>query len=104
MEASGGYEQAPRGPYLVGGMKGIFLPDVVRTVHMTLDLVRLRGKVVGMLITNLAKYFDIIAQVHPMVIGLGTNDHLFAHTQGYKYTMLPGTLQSRQLDQLLGIP
>ena len=31
-------------------------------------------------------------------------DHLSAHTEGYKYTMLLRTLQSRMLQQHLGIP
>ena len=37
-------------------------------------------------------------------IGLGTKDHLFAHTEGYKYTVLLGPLQSRMVEQLLDIP
>ena len=74
------------GPYLVGGMKGVSPHEVMRTVHMTLDMARLWGQVVDVLITDLAKYFDAITQdVHPVVgshIGLGTQDHLFAHTKG----------------------
>ena len=50
----------------------------------------------------------IIAQdVHPMVgshIGVGTRDHLYAHTEGYAYTMPLGALHSRMLQQQLGIP
>ena len=37
-------------------------------------------------------------------IGLGTRDHLFAHAEGCAYTMPLGPLQSRQLNQLLGLP
>ena len=47
------------GPYLVGGMKGISLHRVVRTVHRMLDLASLCGEVVDVLITDLAKYFDV---------------------------------------------
>ena len=85
------YERALGGPYLVEAMKGMSLQKVVRTVHMVLDLPRLRRQVVDVLITDLAKYFDVIAQdVHPVVsshIGLGTKDHLFTHTEGYHYTI-----------------
>ena len=83
------YERTPGGPFLVGGMKGISLHKVVRTVHMVLNMAR--GQIVDVLISNLAKYFDIIAQdVHPVVgshLGLGTADHLSTHTEEYKYTM-----------------
>ena len=68
-------EHALGGPYLVRGMKGISLHEVVWTVHRTLDMARLQGQVVDVLITDLAKYFDVIAQdVHPVVgnhIGVG---------------------------------
>ena len=43
----------PVASYLVGGMKGISLHEVVRTGHMTLDIVRLQGQVVDVLITGL---------------------------------------------------
>ena len=80
----------------------------MRVIHMTLDMARLHGQAVDVLITDQAKYFAVIAQgVHPVVgnhIGLGTKDYLFAHTAVYKYTMPLGSLQSRMLEQLLGIP
>ena len=73
---------------------------------MTLDLACLHKQVV--LITNLAKYFNAIAQdVHHPVgrrIGLDTKDHFFAHAMGNKKTMPLGHLQSKLLEQLLGIP
>ena len=51
------------------------LQEVVRTVHMKLDLAKLQHRVVHVLITDLAKFFDVIAQdVHPIVgarMGLG---------------------------------
>ena len=55
-EASQVHEQAPGGPYIVGGMKSISLYEIVCIVHMMLDLVCLRGQVVDVLITDLAKY------------------------------------------------
>ena len=62
-------------------MKRISLHQGARTVYMTLDLARLRRRVVDMRSMDVAKYFDSIAQdVHPVVgnhIGLGTQDHIF---------------------------
>ena len=37
------------------------LQEVVRTVHMKLDLAKLQHRVVDSLITDLAKLFDMIA-------------------------------------------
>ena len=54
-------ERALGGPCLVGGMRGVSLEEVVRTVHMKLDLARLRHRVVDVLITDLAKYFGVIS-------------------------------------------
>ena len=69
------YKRALGGLCLVGGMRGVSLQEVVRMVHMKLDLARLRCRVVDVLITDLAKFFDVIAQdVHPIVgahVGLG---------------------------------
>ena len=73
------------------GMRGIFLHKVVHTVHMALDLAHLRRQVVGVPITDVAKYFDLIVQGRPPEvgehIGLGTKDHLFSHAQGYTYSI-----------------
>ena len=45
--------------------------EVVRTVRMKPDLARLQRRVVDVLVTDLAKFFDIIAHdVHP-VVGAG---------------------------------
>ena len=85
------YERVLGGPCLVGGMRGVSLLDVVRTVHMKLDQARLQHRVVDLLITGLAKYFDVIAQdIHPIVgawVGLGEADHLATHTEGFSYTL-----------------
>ena len=102
------YERALGGPCLVGGMRGVSLQEVVRTVHMKLDQARLQHRVVGVLITDLAKYFDVIAQdIHPIVgawVGLGEADHLATHTEGFSYTLPLGPWQSSTLAQLLGTP
>ena len=102
------YERALGGPCLVGGMRGVSLQEVVRTVHMKLDQARLRHQVVDVLITDLAKYFDVIAQdIHPIVgawVGLGEADHLATHTEGFSYTLPLGPWQSSTLAQLLGTP
>ena len=84
------------------------LQEVVRTVHMKLDLARLRHRVVDVLITDLAKFFDVIPQdVHPIVgarVGLGEADHLATHTEGFSYTLPLGPWQSSTLAQLFGTP
>ena len=102
------YERALGGPCLVGGMRGVSLVEVVRTVHMKLDLARLQNRVVDVLITDLAKFFDVIAQdVHPIVgarVGLGEETHLATHTEGFSYTLPLGPWQSAPLAQLLGTP
>ena len=101
-------ERALGGPCLVGGMRGISLQEVVRTVHMKLDLARLQSRIVDVLITDLAKFFDVIAQdIHPIVgarVGLGEADHLATHTEGFSYTLPLGPWQSHTLTQLLGTP
>ena len=60
------------------------------------------------LITDLAKFFDVIAQdIHPIVgarVGLGEADHLATHTEGFSYTLPLGPWQSHTLTQLLGTP
>ena len=106
--ATGVYERALGGPCLVGRMRGISLQEVVRTVHMKLDLARLQHRIVDGLITDLAKFFDMIAQdIHPIVgarLGLGEGDHLATRTEGFCYTLPVGPSQSHTLTQLLGTP
>ena len=55
------YERALGGFCLVGGMRGVSLQEVVRTVHMKLDLARLQRRMVDILVTALAKFFGVIA-------------------------------------------
>ena len=77
-------------------------------MHMKLDLARLQNRIVDVLITDLAKFFDVIAQdIHPIVgarVGLGEADHLATHTEGFSYTLPLGPWQSHTLTQLLGTP
>ena len=99
------YERALGGPCLVGGMRGVSLQEVVRTVHMKLDLAKLQNRVVDVLITDLAKFFDVITQdVHPIVgarVGLGEAG---THTEGFLYALPLGPWQPSTLTQLLGTP
>ena len=85
------YERALGGPCLVGGMRGVSLQEVVRMVHMKLDLARLQRRVADVLVTDLAKFCDVIAQdVHPIVgarVGLGDAGHLATHTEGFSYAL-----------------
>ena len=98
----------PGGPCLVGGMRGVSLQEVLRTVHMKLDLAKLERRVVDVLITDLAKFFDVIAQdIHPIVsarVGLGEIGHLATHTEGFSFTLPLGPWQLSTLTQLLGTP
>ena len=84
------------------------LQEVVRTVHMKLDLARLQRRVVDVLVTNLAKFFDVIAcYVHPIVgarPGLGDESPLATHIEGVSYTLPLGPWQSDSLAQLLDTP
>ena len=77
-------------------------------MHMKLDLARLQHRIVDVLITHLAKIFDVIAQdIHPIVgarVGLGEADQLATHTEGFSYTLPLGPWQSSTLAQLLGTP
>ena len=102
------YERALGGPCLVGGMRGVSLQEVVHTVHMKLDLARFQHRVVVVLITDLAKFFDVIAQdVHSIVgarVSLGEVDHPATHTEGFSFTLPLGPWPSSALAQLLGIP
>ena len=84
------------------------LKEVVRTVHMKLDLAKLQHRVVDVLITDRTKFFDVIAQdVHPIMgarVGLGEADHLATHTERFSYTLPLGPWQLSTLTQLLGTP
>ena len=62
------YERALGSPCLDGGMRGVSLQEVVCTVHMKLDPARLQARVVDVLITDLAKFFDVIAQDVPPIV------------------------------------
>ena len=100
-------ERALGGPCLMGGMRGVSLKEVVRTVHMKLDLARLQRRV-DILVTDLAKLFDVIGQDnHPIVgaqVGLGDAGHLASHTEGFSCALPLGPWQSYPLAQLLGTP
>ena len=75
---------------------------------MKLDLARLQHRIVDVMIMDLAKFFDVIAQdIHPIVgarVGLGEAYHLATHTEGFSYTLPLGPWQSHTLTQLLGTP
>ena len=90
------------------GHQTLYTILVVRTVHMKLDLARLQHRVVDVLITNLATFFDVIAEdVHLIVavrVGPGEANHLATHTEGFSYTLPWGPWPSSTLAQLSGIP
>ena len=63
------YERALGGACLVGGMRRVSLREVVRTVHMKLDLARLQHRVVDILVTHLANFFDVITRDAHRIVG-----------------------------------
>ena len=85
------YERALGGPCFVGGMRGMSLQEVVRTVHMKLDLARLQRRVVDIRIIDLAKFFDVIPQEAQPIVGarvcLGKASHLATLTKGFSYAL-----------------
>ena len=84
------------------------LQEVVRTVHMKLDLAKLQHRLVDILITDLAKFFNVIAHgIHPIVgarVGQVKARHLATHLEGFSYTLPLGPWQSSTVTQLLGTP
>ena len=67
------------------------LQEVVRTVHIKLDPARLQRRVVDVLITDLAKFFDAIAQDPHLIVGarvgLANTGHLATNTEGVSYAL-----------------
>ena len=84
------------------------LQEVVRTVHVKLDVARLQHRAVDVLTTDLANFFDMIAQdVHPIVgsqMGPGQADHLATHTVGLSYTLPLATWYPSTLARLFATP
>ena len=84
------------------------LHEVVRTVHMKLDLAKLGLRVVDVLNTDLARFFDeILHDVNPIVsvrVSLREAGHLAKHTEGFWYALSQGPRHWSTLTQLLGIP
>ena len=54
------YERALGGPYLVGGIPGISIIEVVRTVVMTADVIRIRKQKFQIAIMDKRQFFDRI--------------------------------------------
>ena len=74
------YENALGGPYLVGGISGISLVEIVCTVVMTADVLQLTNTKFQIVITDDRQFFDrITKESHPAAgahIGLGTKEEL----------------------------
>ena len=54
------YERVLGGPYVVGGVKGVSIVEVVRVALMTIDMAKMEGVRLEILITDLSKFFDVI--------------------------------------------
>ena len=93
---------------MVGGVKGVSIVEVVRVALMTIDMAKMEGVRLEILITDLSKFFDVIPQdMHPVVgawVGLGTYEELRSHTEGYSYILPLGDLQSPELKLGVGVP
>ena len=93
---------------MVGGAKGISIVEVFKVALMTIDMAKMEGVRLEILITDLSKFFDVIPQdMHPVVgawVGLGTYKELRSHTEGYSYILPLGDLQSPELKLGVGVP
>ena len=102
------YDRGLGGPYVVRGVKGVSIVEVVRVALMTIDMAQMRGTRLEVLITDLSKFFDVITQdMHALVgawIGLGTYGELRAQTEGYSYVVPLGDIQSPELFLGVGVP
>ena len=102
------YERALGGHFLVGGMRGVFLLEIVRTLHIKLDPAKLERRLVVILVIYLAKFFDAMAQtVHPIVwarVGLADEGHVATHREGLFYTLPLGPWQPDFVAHLVGTP
>ena len=80
------------GPYLVGGISGISLVEVVRTVVMTADVLQLNNTKFQVIIMDDRQFFDRIPQdSHPTTrahVGLGTGEELDIQVRGFS-TIVP---------------
>ena len=54
------YEWVLGGPYLVGGVQGVSIVEVVRVALMTIDVYKMEGVRFEILVTDLSKFFDVI--------------------------------------------
>ena len=94
MREPGIYERVLGGPYVVGGVKGVSIVEVVRVALMTIDMAKMEGVRLEILITDLSRLIDVIdvipQDMHPIVgawVGLGTYEELRSHTEGYSYIL-----------------
>ena len=83
------YERALGGPYLVGGIAGISIIEVVRTAVMAADVVRIRKQKFQIVIMDKRQFFDRIPQEsHPEAgshVGLDREE---LHTQITGFTTI----------------
>ena len=81
------YEGALGGPYLVDGIPGISIIEVVRTVVMTADVIRIRKQKFQIAIMDKRQFFDRIPQEsHPEAgahLGLGTREEWHTQITGF---------------------
>ena len=102
------YAEGLGGPYVVGGMEGVSIADVIRLALMVQDMCYLMALVAYFGSADEKKYFDNLPQTeHARVgarIGLGTKPELRHHTKGYQYALAMGNNVMAPEPVNLGVP
>ena len=102
------YERALGGPYLVGGISGISLVEVVRIVVMTADILKLNQKKFQLIIMDERQFFDRIPQKsHPTTgahVGLGTKEELDIQIRGFSTVIPLGDYETEKYENARGAP
>ena len=104
------YERVLGGPYIVGGMKGVSIVEVVRITLFVHDMPMMARISHDILLLDDEKYFDRLAQDgHAIIgahIGMGTDRELRNQTTGYQYIILLrlGAWESPFVSMGAGVP
>ena len=101
-------ERVLGGPYIVGGMKGVSIVEVIRIGLFAHDMAMMAGISHDILLLDDEKYFDHLAQDGRAIIGahigLGTDRQLRNHTTGYRYIIPLGAWESPVVSMGAGVP
>ena len=102
------YERVLGGPYIVGGMKGVLIVEVIRITLFVHNMAMMAGVSHDILLLDDEKYFDRLAQDgHALIgahIGLGTDRELRNQTTGYQYIIPLGAWEPPVVSMGAGVP